>query len=191
MRPPKILIAALAVLTVGAASVAAVRPAALFGQEDMPMPQPSEHHELLMHSVGEDTGTITMHMAGMPNTPNKATETIEAFGGFWTRSHFECDFMGMPFQGMGSMGYDPMKKKFIGTWQDNMSPTLSVMEGDYDEESKMMTMHWMAPTMTGEIAPHRSEMVHSENGYKIEFFLGEGDKAKHTMTIEMTRNADK
>lgn len=190
MRPPKFLIVGLAVVTVAAASVAAVRPAALFGQE-MQMPTPGEEHEMLLKSAGEWTGTITMHMEGMPSMPNKATETVEAFGGFWTMSHFKCDFMGMSYEGRGSVGYDQMKKKYIGTWQDNMSSFLSVMEGDYDEDTNQMVMEWEAPTMSGEMAPHRSVMTHDENSYKMEFFLEEGGEETKTMTIEMKRKGAK
>jgi hypothetical protein len=33
---------------------------------------------------------------------------------------------------MGSTGFDPMKGKYVGTWIDSMSPTMMVLEGDFD-----------------------------------------------------------
>ena len=45
----------------------------------------------------------------------------------------------MKFEGRGQFGYDPLKKKYVGTWIDSMSPTLSVLEGTYDAKTKTMT----------------------------------------------------
>ena len=36
--------------------------------------------------------------------------------------------------------YDPHKQKYVGTWIDNMNPSMSVMEGEFDENKKEMVM---------------------------------------------------
>jgi hypothetical protein len=38
------------------------------------------------------------------------------------------------------LGYDPIKKKYVGTWIDTISPFLQTMEGTYDEKTKTSTM---------------------------------------------------
>ena len=45
----------------------------------------------------------------------------------------------MAFEGRGQFGYDPAKKKYVGTWIDSMSPTLRVLEGTYDAKTKTLT----------------------------------------------------
>ena len=45
----------------------------------------------------------------------------------------------MAFEGHGQFGYDPARKKYVGTWIDSMSPTLSVLEGSYDAKTKTLT----------------------------------------------------
>ena len=71
---------------------------------------------------------------------------------FWTVSLFESEFMGMPFRGRSTLGYDPQKKKWVGTWVDSMSPSMFVMEGGYDAAGKVLTMHCRGPHMaTGEM----------------------------------------
>ena len=60
-------------------------------------------------------------------------------GGLWLLSKFEGDFGGMKFEGRGQFGYDPTKKKYVGTWVDSMTPTISVLEGTYDAKTKTMT----------------------------------------------------
>ena len=38
----------------------------------------------------------------------------------------------MTFKGQGTEGYDNVKKKFVGTWMDNMGTGIMMSEGDYD-----------------------------------------------------------
>src|SRR5690606_32206578 len=43
------------------------------------------------------------------------------------------------YEGHGTFGYDPNKKKYTGTWVDNMKPTIDTMEGTYDAKTHTMT----------------------------------------------------
>ena len=71
---------------------------------------------------------------------SKGTEVNEVLpGGLWLLSKFEGDFGGMKFSGRGQFGYDPVKKKYVGTWIDSTSTVLSVLEGEYDAKTKTMT----------------------------------------------------
>jgi hypothetical protein len=60
-------------------------------------------------------------------------------GGFWLITDFKSEMMGQPFQGHGTMGYDPGKKKYVSTWVDSMTPSLSVGESDYDAATRTFT----------------------------------------------------
>jgi hypothetical protein len=42
----------------------------------------------------------------------------------------------MTFKGMGIEDYDNVKKKFVGTWVDNMGTGIMMSEGDYDVATK-------------------------------------------------------
>jgi hypothetical protein len=173
----------LAAVSATAVLALAFRPA----QDDMGMPTPTAEHQKLMAGAGEWTGTITMFdMPGMEAKPSPATETVTAIGGFWLLSDFKCDFMGMPYHGSGHVGYDAEKKKYVGTWVDSMSSYLSLMEGQYDEAKKAVVMRWKAPDMTGQIVPHREELVENGDTRTMTFYAGEGE-GKKTMTIEMKR----
>jgi hypothetical protein len=71
---------------------------------------------------------------------SKGTETTELFpGGMWLVSHFKGEVFGMPFSGTGTTGYDPIDKKYVGTWIDSISPHLTVLKGEYDDAKKTMT----------------------------------------------------
>src|SRR5947208_3700005 len=43
------------------------------------------------------------------------------------------------FKGQGTEGYDNVKKKFVGTWMDNMGTGIMMAEGDYDPATKTFT----------------------------------------------------
>ena len=76
---------------------------------------------MILKGVGEWEGTMTMYGMGPEPITIPAKESVTALGQFWTQSHFSCDFGGMAFEGSATSGYDPAKKKFVGTWIDNMS----------------------------------------------------------------------
>lgn len=183
LRKPLAL--SLAAISFGALAFAATRLA-----QEPALPQPTEHHQWIVDGAGEWEGTLTSFLPGMPTAPTPAKESVVAIGGFWTQSRFTCDFMGMPYVGVGVLGYDVEKKKFVSTWSDSMSSFLALMEGDMDPKTKTLVMRWTAPDMTGKPAQHRSETVHEGDSYTSTFFVGEGAGTK-SMVIAMARKGAK
>ena len=53
----------------------------------------------------------------------------------------ECsgNFSGMPFSGMGVIGYDNATKKYVGSWIDNMGTGIMNSEGAIDGTHKILT----------------------------------------------------
>jgi Protein of unknown function (DUF1579) len=117
-----------------------------------PMPQPGPEHEMLKKDVGTWDATVEMFMEpGGAATPSKGTETVTMLGGFWQVSEFKSEMMGQPFQGLGSTGYDPAKKKYVGTWIDSMTPAYYTVEGSYDPSTKTLTATMEGPDHTGQV----------------------------------------
>ncbi|MBL8901190.1 MAG: DUF1579 domain-containing protein [Planctomycetes bacterium] len=174
-------------LGLGTLAYAAIRP--VFAPQDVP--EATAEHKMLLKAVGEWEGKIVAEMPGAPAQDFPATETITAVGEFWVQSKFACNFMGMPFAGAGTTGYDVAKKKYVGTWIDSMTTELAVMEGTYDAEKKALVMSWEAPEMgTGERVPHRMETVHGADSYVSKMFVGK-DGGQKTMEIHMKRKSQK
>jgi len=168
-------------LFVGAAlSAVAMRSA----NQEPQKPQPTEEHHAILRSVGTWEGSMKLWIPGMPEQTTSCTEVNTAFGDFWMTTDFECQLMGDTYRGQGATGYDPMKGKYVGTWMDNMSPFLAVMEGE--ERDGKLIMRWTGPTMDGSVQPHRFEMVHAGESYTSTFFVGEGAGTK-TMEFHMKR----
>jgi hypothetical protein len=126
------------------------------------MPKPGPEHALLAKDVGVWDADVKMFMdPTAPPQESKAVETNTMFGDFFLKSEFKGDFGGMPFTGTGINGYDPFKKKYVGTWCDTFSPTMMLMEGTYDEKSGELTMTADTVDMTGK--PAKAKMVTKHN----------------------------
>ena len=125
-----------------AASALAVAPIAM--AQDASVPSPTAEHKILAAEEGTWDATVKAYPNGPESEPMVArgveVNTVIT-GGLWVSSVFRADFGGMPFEGRGQFGYDPGKKKYIGTWIDSMSPTLTVLEGSYDARTKSLTYH--------------------------------------------------
>ena len=105
------------------------------------MPTPGPEHAFLKQFVGEwDSATKFRMGADQAWMESKGTESNRLLGGFWLVSEWKGDMMGQAFQGLGNTGYDPTKKKYVGTWIDSMMPYLSSGEGSVDASGKTLTM---------------------------------------------------
>jgi hypothetical protein len=116
---------------------------------------PAEGHKALAGMVGTWDAEVTTWMdPAQPPMKSKGTsENRMVLGGRWVESKFTSDMMGQPFEGLGYTGYDNYKKKYMGTWADNMSTAVMVSEGTFDTAGKVMTsMATMDDVMTGKKA---------------------------------------
>ncbi|MBI2933675.1 MAG: DUF1579 domain-containing protein [Planctomycetes bacterium] len=115
-------------------------------EQQPPMPKPQQEHEWLHQLVGEWDAAVEMVMEeGKPPQKSKGTETGRMIGGFWAHLENRGEFQGSPFVGFLTLGYDPDKKRFIGTWFDSMSHTLWRYEGTLDSKGKILTLETEGP----------------------------------------------
>lgn len=142
--------------------------------EEMPMPQPTEEHTMLTATAGTWNVDCSYFMdpSGEP-MKTKAKETVETVGQFWTTSKFESDFMGMPFVGSATLGYDTHDNKFVGTWIDCMSTVLFNYEGQYDAATKQLNMkgRGMMPPFGG-VCDYRMSMTFGDgDGHQFDMYV--------------------
>jgi hypothetical protein len=48
--------------------------------------------------------------------------------------------LGSALVGNGSLGFDPVKQKYVSTWKDSATPFLYTFEGDFDPDTKVLEM---------------------------------------------------
>lgn len=145
-----------------------------FAQEFM---KPTKQHEDLKHEVGVWDAEVSMWPSpDSEPVKSKAVEKNEMLGKMWLMSEFEGEFGGEKFTGASAIGYDPIKKKYVGGWVDSMSPFMMKMQGEYDESTDTLTMHGEGVNaMTGKLC--KSKLVTK--------YTGEDSK-----TFEMYREPD-
>jgi len=153
---------ALAALVAGAAARAA--------QDPPKSPVPTKEHEWLKQIVGEwdSEGEITMDPA-KPPIKNKGSESGKMIGGFWALIEHKAEFMGTPFNGVLTLGYDPEKKKYVGTWVDSTSGHLWTYTGSVDAAGKMLTLDSEGPTNEGpgKTAKYRETIEIKDKDHKV------------------------
>ncbi len=87
-------------------------------------------HEWLTSLTGKWTVKCAYFM-GSPDNPIEVdgTENVTKMAPFWIISHFTADLLGTPMVGQAATGFNPVTRKFVGTWQDSSIPFLYVFEG--------------------------------------------------------------
>jgi hypothetical protein len=119
---------------------------ALHAQLPPEMPKPVKEHQWLQQFAGEWDAVSEMYMEpGKPPLKAKGTESVRKIGGFWTMSENKSTVMEMPMTGILTLGYDPEKKKFIGTWVDSMTSHMWTYEGKLDSTGKVLTLETEGP----------------------------------------------
>jgi hypothetical protein len=153
------------------------------GAQPPGMPQPSPEHAYLKKMAG--TWDCTMKMMGQEG---KAVANYKMLGDFWLIGDFEGDAGGMKFKGHDFMGYDPQKKKYIGTWVDSLSPNAMPMESTYDSSKKVMTAVGEGINMEGKKAKFKTTSEWKSNDEMLFTMYEEKDgKMEQSFTIDYKR----
>ena len=89
-------------------------------QQPPMMPKPVKEHEWLNQFVGQwEVESECIMEAGKPPVKSQGSEKTISLGGFWVVSEFQSSMMGMKIDARMTVGYDPAKKKYVGTWVDS------------------------------------------------------------------------
>lgn len=154
-------------------------------------PQATPDHQRLARQVGVWDAALEYldFNTGRPARSKGTSVRKQPLGPLWLVDSFQAEVMGMPFKGMGTTGYDPAKKKLVGTWVDSMTPSLLVVEGSWDAAGKVMTLSGTGVGQDGE--PARTTLrttVKHDDEHVFEMFtqLPDGKDVK-LMTITYTR----
>src|SRR4051812_8985726 len=132
--------------TTSSASVATAQPdQAEMMKQMMELSKLNENHKMLTDSVGTWSYTVKMWMNPDPNAKPEEAKGTAVRKSIMEGRFVTMDVTGkmempgadgkkkeMTFKGMGLEGYDNVKKKFVGTWMDNMGTGMMTSEGDYD-----------------------------------------------------------
>jgi hypothetical protein len=101
-----------------------------------------EEHKMLAKSNGTWTADMT-YWDGIDRPANNMTGTQvtkSILDGHFQQSTFSGSFMGMPFNGVSTVGYDNTTKEFVSLWMENMNTSIMVMKGNWDASTKTINL---------------------------------------------------
>ncbi|GAA0539951.1 DUF1579 domain-containing protein [Chitinophaga japonensis] len=152
---------------------------------------PGPMHEMLAKSDGEWEFTMTSWMAPGAEPMKSTGKTVYSMilGGRYQQSQNTASFMDMPFEGIGTLGYDNAKKVFVSSWIDNMGTGITYMEGKPDASGKIIIFTGkMLDPSTGKDYDVREvfEWV-DENTHKMEMYSTMNGQESKTMELVFTR----
>jgi len=151
---------------------------------------PGEHHAYLKPMTGRWDQVVKMRwVPDVPMTEHKGTcENKWILGGRFLMQEIEGELMGdQPFEGLGFVGYDNYKKKYVAMWIDTMSTMMFTMEGRYSQSEKVFTFTGeYDDAMTGKKKKSRSVTRFIDNDKYVEEMFMDGPDGKEFKMMEIT-----
>lgn len=155
--------------------------------------EPRKEHEWLNQLLGDWTYEHEACMA--PDGSNvKATgvESVRSLGGLWVLCEGQFN---MPDGGMGitqmTLGYDPAKKRYVGTFIGSMMTYLWVYDGELDAAAKVLTLDAEGPSFAGDgkMVKYQDIIEFKDANHRTltSQTLGEDGKWNHFMTAHYRR----
>ena len=152
---------------------------------EMTAPKAGPEHDILKEEVGDWDATVEMLTPpGIP--PSTGEEKCTLMGGLWVITDFRGDFAGHPFYGHGTIGWNPIKKKYVSTWVDSMATSIGFGESTYDAAKKTMVGVFEGPDETGKMIKMKS-VVEWKSGDNRVFTMSQiGPDGKDVPTLRIT-----
>lgn len=122
-------------------------------QDNCPMmSEPTKEHRWLLRMVGEwSIDGECMMDPDQPPMKSTGTCVTRPLGELWTLSEGRGEMPGGgEMQSIITLGYDPAKQKFVGTFTASMMTHLWLYEGSLDASGKVLTLDADGPSMTGD-----------------------------------------
>ncbi|MEQ1906094.1 MAG: DUF1579 domain-containing protein [Pirellulaceae bacterium] len=136
----------------------------LVAQETPPAPAPEKEHKWLQQFVGEWAFESAATMSpGQPEIKSKGKMKSRGLGEMWVLNEITMPIPGAEIIGVQTLGYDPAKKKYVGSWVDSMTNHMWVYEGTVDAAGKKLTLEADGPNF---MAPGKTTKFRDEYEFK-------------------------
>ncbi len=158
--------------------------------------QPQKEHQWLQQLVGEWTYEVK-GMTG-PNQPlekSTGTESVQSVGGLWVVAEGQGEMCGTMATTIMTLGYNPQKQRFVGTWMGSMMTHLWIYDGELDASERVLTLHSEGPSMAGDrqMAQYKDviEFKSSDRRVLSSFCQGDDGQWHQFMTANYHRRSTK
>lgn len=137
----------------------------------MQQPEPQREHQWLQRMVGRWTSEHEAKMGPDEPTMNlTGSEVVRSLGGLWVVAEGQGE---MPDGGAArtvmSLGYDPQKEKFVGTFIGSMMTNLWIYEGTLDDARDKLTLDTEGPDFSGgpNLARYRDSLAFISDDHRV------------------------
>ncbi|WP_421658876.1 DUF1579 domain-containing protein [Leptothermofonsia sp. ETS-13] len=133
--------------------------------------EPQKEHQWLQKLVGEWTYETEVIMGSdQPVEKSTGTETVRSLGGLWILAEGQGEMPGCgTVTTMMTLGYDPQKQRYVGTWIGSMMTYLWLYDGELDAGETVLTLNSDGPAMTGDekLAKYRDVIEFKSDNHRI------------------------
>ena len=133
--------------------------------------EPQQEHQRLQPLVGEWTYEAEATMEpGQPPSTFTGSESVRSLGGVWILAEGRGE---MPGCGAAmtvlTLGYDPQKQRYVGTWVGSMMTHLWVYDGALDAARRVLTLEAEGPSMAGDgtMATYRDVIELTDDDHRV------------------------
>jgi hypothetical protein len=114
--------------------------------------KPQQEHDWLSRIVGEWTYENQCIMApSQPPMKSSGTESVRSLGGLWIVGEGRGEMPdGSPAITLITLGYDPQKQRFVGTFVGSMMTHLWIYDGALDADANVLTLEAEGPSFSGD-----------------------------------------
>lgn len=123
--------------------------------------EPQKEHRWLQQLVGdwECEGEAAME-PGKPPAKWKSTESVRSLGGLWVLCEGEGDMPGGGhMSSVITLGFDPKKGRYVGTFVASVMNTLWLYDGGLDAAGTTLTLDAEGPKMSGDGTTQYKDIV--------------------------------
>jgi hypothetical protein len=115
-------------------------------------PEPQREHRWLEKLVGDWTVESECLMGpDQPPLKSQGVETVRSLGGLWTIAEGEGEVPGgSPMKSVMTLGYDPARGRFVGTFIASVMTHLWTYDGALDGDGKLLELDAEGPNFSGE-----------------------------------------
>lgn len=162
-------------------------------QESTMQAQPQKEHQWLQKLVGEWTYETEAVMGpDQPAETGSGTETVRSLGGLWVLAEGQGE---MPGGSMATtlmtIGYDPRKQRYVGTWIGSMMTYLWLYDGEMDASETVLTLNSNGPSMSddGKMAKYKDVIEFKSDDHRVmtSHVLGDDGQWHQFVTVTYRR----
>ncbi|MBX7137517.1 MAG: DUF1579 domain-containing protein [Oligoflexia bacterium] len=155
----------------------------------MKLSTPGQEHTALQPLVGSWNVEVKSweQPGGKPQISKGQSTNKWVLGKRFVQEQFNGKFMGQPFQGVGMLGFDNVKREYVWTWYDSMSTGYMQSAGNFTPGAKTLEMEgkFSCPMTEEEMSTRLVTNFVDKNHHTFEMYMRNPEDGHEFKTMEI------